>query len=131
MAAAGSLGSGWLGFVASTNCVTHSHISSSRGSINTRSCSNSRTCLLPDTWWRRQLYTQVDNNSGSPWLSTSGLARSAAIDSVVGGAEQQPAVDELWWEEGAPVQSLEIACRCVCQLYCCFAVVCVYTYCCI
>lgn len=117
MAAARSLGSGWFGFIASTNGVTLPHIRSSRGSINTRSCSSSRrACFRRETRWRRP---SVDNNNGSPWLSTTGLALSAAVDSSIDGSEQQSAVDELWWEEGAPVQSLEIACRCVCQWHCC------------
>lgn len=41
------------------------------------------------------------------------LPSLATADADVNGAGQQSAVDELWWEEGGAVQSLEIACRLV------------------
>ncbi|CAM9837755.1 unnamed protein product [Pylaiella littoralis] len=102
MASVRSLGSGWFGFIAPANYVARTHVRSSRGSTSTSS--TSITCLRSETRWR-----QPSHIDGSLRLSTQ--VRCAAVDLDLGGAEQQSAVDELWWEEGAPVQSLEIACR--------------------
>lgn len=44
-----------------------------------------------------------------PWLPTA-RARSLAAAVGTGDVAQEP-VDELWWKEGAPVQSLEIECK--------------------
>lgn len=87
MTALRSLGSGWLGFIPSPSSSfgTHPHIiGSGRPRRLKQPQPQSRVAPTP------------------VWLSTD-----------VNEAEHQVAVDELWWEEGDGVQSLEIRCRCV------------------
>ncbi|CAM9672252.1 unnamed protein product [Ectocarpus sp. 4 AP-2014] len=75
----------------STSFVNHAHQLPSRSS--SRSFAMNRHRPSPTTAIPRPL----------PSLATA--------DADVNGAGQQSAVDELWWEEGGAVQSLEIACR--------------------